>query len=136
MINVAIILIGLSLITTDPQSEPHRADNCIECQYEATGEITELGQYLGGYTLTAYCACEQCCGKSDGITASGTVATQGRTVACNSLPFGTVLSINGHEYTVEDTGGMRDGVIDVFFDDHQEAIEFGVQYADVYKVVN
>lgn len=129
-----LLMLGLNSPTEKPPIET--VCEIEEVTTEATGEIIELGQYLGGYTLTAYCACEQCCGKSDGITASGTIATQGRTVACNSLPFGTVLSINGHEYTVEDTGGMSDGVIDVYFDDHQEAIEFGVQYADVYKVVD
>ena len=55
---------------------------------------------------TAYCACEYCCGKTDGITASGTKATAGRTIAADpSLPFGTVVVIDGHEYVVEDRGG-------------------------------
>lgn len=97
-------------------------------------ETPEGMTYLGKYTLTAYCACASCCGKSDGITASGTQATAGRTVACNSLPFGTVLSINGHQYVVEDRGGMSSYVIDVFFDSHEAALNFGRQTADVYIV--
>ena len=99
-----------------------------------TTETPEGMTYLGTYSLTAYCACESCCGKTDAITASGTVATAGRTVACNSLPFGTVISINGNQYVVEDRGGMGDGVIDIFFDNHQDAINFGRQSADVYIV--
>lgn len=90
--------------------------------------------YLGTYSLTAYCACVNCCGKSNGITASGTQATAGRTVACNSLPMGTVISINGNQYVVEDTGGMGGNVIDIFFDSHEEALNFGRQSADVYLV--
>lgn len=90
--------------------------------------------YLGKYTLTAYCPCEYCCGKTDGITASGTQATAGRTVGCNSLPFGTVISINGCQYVVEDRGGMNSNVIDIFFNTHQEALNFGRQTADVYIV--
>ena len=90
--------------------------------------------YLGRYSLTAYCACVNCCGKSNGITASGTQATAGRTVACNSLPIGTVISINGSQYVVEDTGGMGGNVIDIFFDSHEEALNFGRQSADVYLV--
>lgn len=90
---------------------------------------------IGEYEITAYCACSYCCGKSDGITASGTKATQGRTVACNFLPFGTEVVINGHTYIVEDTGSqkvMGDKVFDVYFDSHEEAKIFGRKTIEVY----
>ena len=90
------------------------------------------GSYLGTYKITHYCSCNQCCGWSTGITASGTYATAGRTVACNSLPFGTRIIINGNVYTVEDTGGMGGNTIDIFVGSHQEALNLGVYYADVY----
>lgn len=86
------------------------------------------------FKLTAYCPCIQCCGKTDGITASGTKATEGRTIAVdpNVIPFGTEVIINGHTYIAEDKGGaIKDNRIDVYFDSHQDALEFGVQYADV-----
>ena len=86
------------------------------------------------FKLTAYCPCMQCCGKTDGITASGTKATEGRTIAVdpNVIPFGTEVIINGHTYIAEDKGGaIKDNRIDVYFDSHQDALEFGVQYADV-----
>lgn len=90
---------------------------------------------LGTYTLTAYCSCTKCCGKwSGGPTASGTTPTQGRTVACNSLSFGTKISINGNIYTVEDTGNMSDNVIDIYFNSHSEALQFGRQKAEVFLV--
>lgn len=58
-------------------------------------------------------------------TASGVYPVAGRTVACNSLPFGTIVEINGHEYVVEDRGGMASNVIDVFVDTEHEAIQKG-----------
>lgn len=90
---------------------------------------------IGEYKLTAYCGCEKCCGKWSQFnkTASGTTPQQGRTVACNSLEFGTRIVINGSIYTVEDTGNMGTNVIDIYFNSHEAALNFGVQYAEVYK---
>lgn len=90
---------------------------------------------IGEYKLTAYCSCEKCCGKWSQFnkTASGTTPQQGRTVACNSLEFGTRIVINGSIYTVEDTGNMGTNVIDIYFNSHEAALNFGVQYAEVYK---
>lgn len=93
--------------------------------------------YLGEFKLTAYCPCTKCCGKNDGITATGTKATAGRTVAVDpkKIPYGTELIINGNTYTAEDCGDMiKENRIDIFFSDHQTALNFGVQYAEVYKV--
>ena len=91
------------------------------------------GTYLGNFKLTAYCACSKCCGKSDGITASGTKATQGRTVAMGGVPLGTKISINGKTYVVEDRGTVY-GHVDIFFNSHSAALQFGKKYADVYLV--
>ena len=56
------------------------------------------------FKVTAYCSCATCCGKQTGITASGTRATAGRTIAASGqFAFGTKLVINGKEYTVEGT---------------------------------
>lgn len=99
-------------------------------KYEDIPKLRELGTYK----LTAYCACSKCCGKSDGITASGTKATAGRTVAASGFSFGTKLYINGNTYVVEDRG-VPSGVIDIYFDSHSEAMNFGVQYAKVFAVV-
>lgn len=94
---------------------------------------------LGEFRLTAYCPCKKCCGKNDGITASGTVATQGRTIAVdpNVIPYGTVVVINGHEYIAEDSGGkwIQGKEIDIFMDSHSDAVAWGIQYAEVYVKV-
>lgn len=98
--------------------------------------------FLGEYTLTAYCPCTRCCGKSDGITATGTLAAEGRTIAVDPrvIPYGAhVLLIwpNGTQrtYIAEDCGsGVTGSRIDVFFSDHETARIFGVQSAMVYLI--
>ena len=90
---------------------------------------------LGTFKLTAYCACSRCCGKCDGITATGTKATEGRTIAVDprKIPYGTEVIINGHTYIAEDCGGaIKQNKIDIFFNSHAEALKFGVQYAEVF----
>ena len=91
------------------------------------------------FKITAYCSCVKCCGKSDGITASGLPVRQGY-VALNWLPFGTRVSIEGMgEFRVQDRGakslfGSKKNHIkhlDVWFPSHAEAKRFGVQYKNV-----
>ena len=80
------------------------------------------------FTATGYCPCFSCCNKTTGITASGTKATAGRTVAMSSkYAFGTKVEIKGMgTYTVEDRGGAINGnKIDIYFASHQEALNFG-----------
>lgn len=91
------------------------------------------GTYLGNFKLTAYCNCAQCCGTVGNYTASGTWPTPGRTVAMAGVPFGTLLSINGNIYTVEDLGTPY-GHVDIYCSSHAEALAFGLQYADVYRL--
>ena len=113
-------------------------ETSLEGETELEQENVDMNlEYLGIYTLTAYCSCEECCGKSDGITASGVKARPNHTIAAPSeFAFGTKLMINGIEYTVEDRGGaIKDKRIDVYFDSHQEAINFGKQKnIDVYRI--
>ncbi|MBD5097716.1 MAG: hypothetical protein HDT40_12145 [Lachnospiraceae bacterium] len=113
-------------------------------QASATTYADENGTYelVGEFTLTAYCPCTICCGQwsnpANPTTASGTTATAGRTIAADTskFPFGTQLVINGQIYTVEDVGGAITGnKIDIYFNTHQEAINFGRQSAQVYRVV-
>ena len=49
------------------------------------------------------------------------------------IPMGSHVIIDGHEYIAEDTGGaIKGNRIDVFFDSHQDALNFGVKYMTVY----
>lgn len=89
--------------------------------------------------VTAYCPCAKCCGEwSDGITATGHKIFQGDRFAAadRRYAFGTELVIagynNGEVVKVLDRGGAIKGDrLDVFFNTHQEALEWGVQYIDV-----
>ena len=85
------------------------------------------------FKITAYCPCSKCCGKQTGITASGTRATAGRTIAASSqFAFGTKLVINGNVYTVEDRGGaIKGNKIDIYMNTHAEALAWGVRYLPV-----
>ena len=93
----------------------------------------EKTEYLGTYTLTAYCPCTECSGRWGYQTASGKRATEGRTVACNSIPLGTKILIEGFGiFMVEDTGGMGPTIIDIFFEDHTN--DFLYKNVNIYKI--
>lgn len=77
---------------------------------------------------TGYCPCINCCGKTNGITASGKKAQANHTIAAPSTyKFGTQIEIKGYgTYVVEDRGGAINGNrIDIFFNTHQEALNWG-----------
>ena len=92
---------------------------------------------LGEFVITAYCPCEKCCGEyADGITATGTVATEGRTCAVDPeiIPLGTEIEIDGVKYIAEDVGGAIKGKrIDICFNDHRSAVMYGVKTKEVFK---
>jgi 3D (Asp-Asp-Asp) domain-containing protein len=84
--------------------------------------------YLGNYMCTAYEWTGSPC-------ANGNYPTEGYTVACNSLPFGTQIYIDGYGYyTVEDRGGGGDNWIDIYMGDESSCYDFGVRYLDIYLV--
>lgn len=121
--------------TEEPKEEPEDDSSVQETEEEEeTGSSSENGTYLGNFRLTGYCNCSSCCGEwANGLTASGTTPTQGRTVAMGGVPFGTKLLINGTVYTVEDRGTAY-GHVDIYFDSHTSALAFGSNYADVYQL--
>lgn len=98
-------------------------------------------------TMTHYCICEECCGKSPdnpayGITASGRKATPYVSVAVDPdiIPLGSDVLVDYgdgeiHYYRADDTGGSVDGHhIDLCVGSHQEAIELGVKTVTVWWV--
>ena len=117
------------------ESSENTEDSSDASEDQSSSESTNSGQgkYLGNFTLTAYCNCAQCCGTAGNLTASGTVPVAGRTVAMAGVPFGTQLLINGNVYTVEDLGTPY-GHVDIFFDNHSDALSFGLQSAEVYQL--
>ena len=106
----------------------------------AKGEIVLQTKMM---EVTAYCACTHCCGKNArGVTASGKPVSYngGKFVAADLsvLNFGTQLRIPGYAdapVEVVDTGSAIVGNrLDVFFDSHEEALQWGRQTLPV-KVV-
>lgn len=93
--------------------------------------VVESHRYIA--EVTAYTASDDECGNSDGITASGTQAIAGRTIAVPSwIPFGTKVIIGGHEYIAEDSGALiQDNHLDIYMDSKDDAIEFGRKELEV-----
>lgn len=97
--------------------------------------------YIEDVTLTAYCPCFSCCGeyslnRPNGIvyTASGAEAQAYHTIAVDPdvIPLGAWVEIGGHTYHAEDVGGGVNGNhIDIYFDSHDAAVEFGRQVESV-----
>ena len=101
---------------------------------------------LGEFKLTAYCSCVKCCGfwangrpldkngKDIVIGASGERLQQGVSIAVDPsvIPYDTKVYIDGKEYIAHDCGGaIKGNRIDVYFDNHQDALSFGFRYANV-----
>lgn len=148
---LAILSFLLAFLVPVPEAQAREIEpvepKIVETAYDpawdipATEEAECTDVYLGEYTLTAYCACPICCGQwSSGYTATGTLATEGRTIAVDPgvVPYGSkVLLIwpdgTRHEYIAEDCGsGINGNRIDVFIADHEAARVFGVQHAAAY----
>ena len=137
-------------IPTDVQSEPVVSDsNALEQgavsftadepkAVDANGESPKEWRVVR-MRVTAYCPCSQCCGEyADGVTANNHRIQDGdRFVAADrTYAFGTEMVIPGYNNSqsvqVKDRGGAIQGDrLDVFFNTHQEALEWGVQYLDV-----
>lgn len=114
----------------------------------ATTASTALAKKVEGITpivktfnASAYCACVSCCGKTNGITASGAKASAWYTIAAGSgLKFGTVIYIpslknkpNGGWFVVQDRGGaISNSKIDIFTGTHSQALQFGRRNVECY----
>lgn len=97
--------------------------------------------YLGDYKLTHYCPGFHGapCGTGDGLTATGTKVTPGRTIAVDPkvIPYGTKVYIEGYGWRVaEDCGGsVKGNHIDVATGSHDEAMSSGVKHRGVWMLV-
>ena len=89
--------------------------------------------------VSAYCPCPKCCEQySDGITANGyRIQKNDKFVAAPSIyPFGTIMKIPGYNNNlpviVRDRGGaIKDNKLDLYFDTHQEALNWGRKHISV-----
>lgn len=86
--------------------------------------------YLGNWHCTAYT-------HTGNVCANGNYPSAGYTIACNGLPFGVQVYIDGIGYrTVEDRGpaSLGNEWLDLFHDSYDECVAFGSQYHDVWIV--
>lgn len=82
--------------------------------------------------VSAYTKDSDECGKGDNVTASGRYGIPFYTVACDDLPFGTLLKINGRIYEVMDRfGGGYSNRLDLMMETKEQCFAFGRQYIDV-----
>lgn len=130
----------VEMLNMEPvESSPTTEEVATEAPLEASPVVEEEKHYVdwGEWEITAYCPCKICSEGYGTGTASNNTAVQGRTIAAPpNVPFGTVLEIDGTEYVVEDRGGLIKGrKIDVYFDSHRDADNFGVQLKRVREVV-
>jgi len=123
----AIVGASIANAVNEPP-EVIEADGTMKVSAAEPETTPELWIDLGEFECYAYDACVKCCGKTDGITKTGTKATANRTVAVDPdvIPLGSTLLINGKEYIAEDIGGaIKGNEIDIFHNTHSEALEFG-----------
>ena len=115
---------------------------------EKVVEVVEKKE-IGEFILTAYCPCELCCeeyalnrpidenGEVIVYGSTGERLFQGVSIAVDpaAIPYGTKVDIDGRVYTAQDCGGAIQGNrIDVYFDNHEDALDFGVQEKIVYVI--
>lgn len=120
-------------LSNDPIDYIAEQENAVEAILEPVTKWID-------FKATAYCACIKCCGKTNGITASGVKAIEGVTIAAdwNVLPKETVVYIQGIGYrTIQDKGGaIKGNKIDVYFNNHETAKNFGVKKLKVKVMDN
>ena len=131
------------LAIVEPISEIHFSQKTLRIITEAEAEVLPLETAeqtpepeWETIEVTAYCSCKR---PNDIVyTASGAEAVEGVTVAADKskYPFGTVLYIEGlGERIVQDVGGaIKGNRVDVYFNNHEDALAFGRQTLNAYVV--
>lgn len=98
---------------------------------EFVGEDPHAGMvYMGEWRITAYAETGSPC-------ANGNYPTVGYTIACNSLPFGSEVYIDGVGFrTVEDRGPgwLGSEWCDLYLGDYGSCVTWGSQYRSVWLV--
>jgi 3D (Asp-Asp-Asp) domain-containing protein len=104
---------------------------------------------LGEFEITAYCACEKCCGvwaQNRPIDEFGNQIVRGCAgdilkgdysvaVDFDVIPYGSNIVIDGKIYKAQDCGGaIKGNKIDIYLSCHQCALDFGIQYKTVYMI--
>lgn len=127
IIKIIIMALALLVTATAPSEKPPTA-------FVQEGDRR---YYYANYNCTAYKSTGNAC-------ADGVYPCEGVTVACNDPNlWHKVIEISGTGteydglYYVHDTGSMAvmgTNTIDIFIDDYNKCIQFGVRTADIYIV--
>ena len=141
-ISLSVIIALSPLGTTADKTMPvdTKEETVVEMVVETQPTPVEQEVSLGVFKLSAYCVenYPHICNNGDSsTTATGTTPTAGRTIAVDPkvIPYGSKVVINGHTYVAEDCGGgIKGNRVDIVFNTHQEALNFGIQYAEVFVI--
>lgn len=113
----------LLLLTTQPCfSEMPRLDGLSFVTVEGQEEMEVIAS---AYTADPLQTDSDYCHTASGLNICTTPTP--KIVACNFLPLGSKIEINGEVWTVEDRMSSRygQGFIDLLFSNYDEAIQFG-----------
>lgn len=150
---IAILVIHANAACTEPIDPPvvataaETAPATVEEPEEVENELIEAALLARAHVIedcvvTHYDCCVQCCGKDDGITASGVRATPGVTVAVDPtvIPLGSDVLVDYgdgeiHYYRADDIGAAVKGShIDLCVSTHEGALQLGRRTATVYWI--
>lgn len=108
------------------------SDGYVSREWVSDSNPKDGTSYLGNWKTTAYTWTGYRC-------ADGSWPQSGYSAACNSLPFGTQIYVDGiGKLTVTDRGpsSMPSEWLDIYMDSYNACVQYGVQYHDVYLVNN
>ena len=139
-VSIACVIAGVMVLAVlVVSSEMGRKITLLAATAESLQEYKDYKWQTIEMRVTAYCPCKKCCGKySDGRTANNHKIEEGDAFAAadKSIPFMSELIVPGYNdnkpVKVMDRGSsITSGRLDVFFDTHQKAKNWGVKYLDV-----
>lgn len=117
-----------------------KPEDCENAKIEAA--LLDRANRIDNCTVSHYAICMECCGKDDGITASGRIATSYVSVAVDPglIPLGSDVLVDYgdgeiHYYRADDTGsGVAGAHIDLCVGSYDEAVQMSVRTATVYWI--
>lgn len=145
-----LVILPLIIFAKTPEQKTTQPKEPVEEElpvFQLEASANSQYEYLGDFRITAYCSCHECCGryadnrptdengKEIVYGAASVPLKEGVSVAADTslLPFGTEIFIDGKKYVVQDKGGaIKGNRIDIYFEDHDAALQFGVQTKKVY----
>lgn len=102
----------------------------VKAEYVAENDPVEDYTLLGTWTITAYAYTGSPC-------ANGNYPQEGYTIACNALPFGSRVYIDGVGFrVVEDTddGHMGNEWCDLYMESVTDCVQWGMQERQVWLI--